>query len=80
MRVLSIKLMLAAVLMAFLPLVASADTGFYQGAIFGVGTDGGTLLVADDAHGVVNGDDGSLIAALPGVTERCADSRTTARI
>ena len=45
MRVLSIKLMLAAVLMAFLPLVASADTGFYQGAIFGVGTDGGTRRV-----------------------------------
>jgi len=70
MRFLSIKLVLAAGLLALVPFVASADTGFYQGAIFGVSTGAdGTLLVADDSQGVVNGDDGSLIAALPGVTD-----------
>jgi hypothetical protein len=69
MRFLAIKLLLGAALLAAVPMVASADSSFYQGPIFGIDTANGTLVVADSAQGIVNGDDGALIAALPGISD-----------
>ena len=44
--------------------------GFYQSPIFGISTaPGGRLLVAESGKGIVDGDDGSLIAALPDVSD-----------
>jgi len=62
-------LVLAAAFM-LLPAAAQANPSFYKGPLFGlaVGSDG-TLVVADSAQGLVNGDNGSLVAALPGVTD-----------
>jgi hypothetical protein len=52
------------------PTAAQADTSFYATPIFGITTaPGNTLLVADTGQGVVNGDTGALVAALPGVTD-----------
>lgn len=55
---------------ALLPMGAHADPSFYQSPIFGIATaPGGKLLVAESGKGIVNGDDGSLIAALPNVSD-----------
>jgi hypothetical protein len=52
------------------PTAAQADASFYATPLFGSATTpDGTLLVADTGQGIVNGDDGSLVAALPGVTD-----------
>jgi hypothetical protein len=52
------------------PTVALAATSFYASPLFGSATTpDGTLLVADTGQGIVNGDDGSLVASLPGVTD-----------
>jgi hypothetical protein len=49
---------------------AQGHPSFYQGPIFGISTSSdGTLLVADSAQGVVDGDTGQLIAALPGIVD-----------
>src|SRR5919198_912157 len=54
---------------------AQADTGFYKAPLFGITvTPGNTLLVADAGQGIVNGDTGALVAALPGVTDVAARS------
>lgn len=62
---------LAAVMgLLLVPTTASADPGFYTGAIFGVATgNDGRLLVADYFTGVVDGDTGELIAELPFVSD-----------
>ena len=52
------------------PAAAEADTGFYESPLFGIAAaPDGSLLVADAGQGIVDADDGSLIAALPGVTD-----------
>ena len=52
------------------PTAAQADPSFYKTPLFGSAkTPNGTLLVADAGQGVVNGDTGALVAALPGVTD-----------
>jgi hypothetical protein len=49
---------------------AQGAPDFYVGPIFGISTGSdGTLLVADSAQGVVNGDTGQLIAPLPGIVD-----------
>jgi hypothetical protein len=49
---------------------AQGDPAFYAGPIFGISTvSDGTLLVADSAQGVVDGDTGQLIASLPGIVD-----------
>src|ERR687887_101918 len=54
---------------------AQADTGFYKAPLFGITvTPGNTLLVADAGQGIVNGDTGALLTALPGVTDVAARS------
>jgi hypothetical protein len=55
--------------LVLVPTAAQADPSFYEGPIFGTTTSGSTLLVADAARGVVNGDTGALVAALPGVDD-----------
>lgn len=59
----------AVVALALVPTAAQADPSFYEGPIFGSTTSGSTLLVADAGRGVVNGDSGALVAALPGVDD-----------
>lgn len=55
---------------ALIPIVGNADSSFYETPIFGVATaPDGSLLVADAGQGIVDADDGSLIASLPGVTD-----------
>ncbi len=55
---------------ALIPMGANASPSFYQTPLFGISTvPGGRLLVADSGQGIVNADDGSLVAALPGVTD-----------
>jgi hypothetical protein len=55
---------------ALIPLVGSANSGFYQTPLFGIQTmPDGSLLVADAGQGIVDADDGSLIAQLPGVSD-----------
>jgi hypothetical protein len=49
---------------------AQGHPSFYQGPIFGISTGSdGTLLIADWAQGVVDGDTGQLIVALPGIAD-----------
>jgi hypothetical protein len=61
---------LAALAVAVLvPTAAQADPSFYASPIFGSTTSGSTLLVADAGRGVVNGDTGALVAALPGIDD-----------
>jgi hypothetical protein len=68
-----VKLGLVAALVAGLVLVptaAQADPSFYKTPLFGsTTTPNGTLLVADAGQGIVDGDDGTLVAQLPGVTD-----------
>jgi hypothetical protein len=53
-----------------IPTAAQADISFYESPLFGITTaPGDTLLVADAGQGIVNGDTGALVAALPGVTD-----------
>jgi hypothetical protein len=60
----------AASVFVLVPTAAQADTSFYDSPIFGATTaPGDTLLVADAGQGIVNGDTGALVAALPGVTD-----------
>ncbi len=64
--------LLAAVVAGFVlvPAAALADPSFYKTPLFGSATTpDGTLLVADAGQGIVDGDDGSLVASLPGVTD-----------
>lgn len=60
-----------AIIVAFvLPSVANADSEFYESPIFGIApASEGRLLVADTGQGIVDADDGSLVASLPGVTD-----------
>jgi hypothetical protein len=52
------------------PTAAQADPAFYQGPPFGITTaPNGSLVVADGAQGVVNGDTGALLAPLPGIND-----------
>ncbi len=65
-------LLLLAVLAGFVlvPAAAQADPSFYETPLFGIATaPGGSLLVADAGQGIVNGDNGALVAALPGVAD-----------
>jgi len=55
--------------LVLVPTAAQADPSFYEGPIFGSTTAGSSLLVADAGRGVVNGDNGALVAALPGVDD-----------
>ena len=55
--------------LVLVPTAAQADRSFYEGPIFGSTTAGSSLLVADAGRGVVNGDNGALVAALPGVDD-----------
>ena len=60
------------------PTAALADPSFYKTPLFGsTTTPDGTLLVADAGQGIVDGDDGSLVAALPGVTDMAALTDTS---
>lgn len=62
----------AAVLAAavLVPGVANANSGFYEGPMFGIdAAPGGQLLVADAGKGIVDADTGAVVAALPGVTD-----------
>ena len=61
--------MVAAVAFVLVPTAAQADPSFYESPIFGATTSGSTLLVADAGRGVVNGDTGALVAALPGISD-----------
>jgi hypothetical protein len=66
------RLLLLAVVAGFVlvPTAAQADPSFYKTPLFGSATTpNGTLLVADAGQGIVNGDTGALVAALPGVTD-----------
>ena len=64
----------AAVAFVLVPTAAQADPSFYESPIFGATTAGSTLLVADAGQGIVNGDTGALVAALPGATDVAARS------
>lgn len=59
----------AAVAIVLVPTAAQANPSFYESPIFGSTTAGSTLLVADAGRGIVNGDTGALVAALPGATD-----------
>lgn len=49
---------------------ATAAPSFYASPLFGITTaSDGSLLVADGGQGIVNGDTGALVAALPGVQD-----------
>ena len=76
-----IKLGLLAALVAgvvLVPTAALADASFYKAPLFGsTTTPDGTLLVADAGQGIVDGDDGTLVAALPGVTDVAAITDTS---
>ncbi len=65
---------LAAAAFVLVPTAAQADPSFYVGPIFGTTTAGSTLLVADAGKGIVNGDSGALVAALPAVNDVAARS------
>lgn len=53
-----------------LPAAAQADPSFYSSPLFGIAAaPGDHLLVADSGQGVVDADDGSLVAGLPNVTD-----------
>jgi hypothetical protein len=55
---------------ALVPTAAQADPSFYKTPLFGISAGpGGSLLVADAGQGIVDADDGTLIAALPGVQD-----------
>src|SRR5437764_2833625 len=59
--------------LVLVPTAAQANPSFYATPLFGITTaSDGRLLVADSGQGIVNGDDGSLVAALPGVTDVAA--------
>jgi hypothetical protein len=68
-RTTRIAIAVAIVALALVPTAAQADTAFYESPIFGLTTDGTSLLVADAGRGVVNGDTGVLVAALPGISD-----------
>jgi hypothetical protein len=56
--------------LVLVPTAAQADPSFYESPLFGSAvTPNGTLLVADTGQGIVDGDDGSLVAALPGISD-----------
>ena len=56
--------------LALVPAMGNADSSFYETPLFGVATaPDGSLIVADAGQGLVDADDGSLIASLPGVTD-----------
>lgn len=61
--------MVVVVAFVLVPTAAQADPSFYESPIFGSTTAGSTLLVADAGRGVVNGDTGALVAALPGISD-----------
>ena len=68
----------AVVAFVFVPTAAQADPSFYATPLFGsTTTPNGTLLVADTGQGIVNGDDGTLVAQLPGVTDVAAITDTS---
>jgi hypothetical protein len=72
--------LLLALVAAFVlvPTAAQADPSFYATPLFGsTTTPDGTLLVADAGQGIVDGDDGSVVAPLPGVTDVAAISNTS---
>lgn len=53
-----------------LPTAAQADPSFYATPLFGIAAaPGNHLLVADAGQGIVDADDGSLVAALPNVAD-----------
>jgi len=55
------------------PTTAQADTSFYESPLFGItAKPNGVLLVADSGQGIVNGDTGALVAALPAATDVAA--------
>ena len=65
-------LLLLAVLAGFVlvPAAAQADPSFYDSPLFGLATaPDGSLLVADYPNGIVDGDTGALVAALPEVQD-----------
>jgi len=65
----------AAAAFVLVPTAAQADTSFYETPLFGITTaPGNVLLVADAGQGIVNGDTGALVAALPGATDVAARS------
>jgi hypothetical protein len=58
---------------ALVPTAAQADTTFYESPLFGItAKPNGVLLVADSGQGIVNGDTGALVAALPAATDVAA--------
>lgn len=64
-------LMLAALAgFALVPTAAQADPSFYDSPLFGLAKgDHGSLVVADYPRGIVNGDTGALVAALPQIQD-----------
>jgi hypothetical protein len=69
-RVLALLVLIVVAGLALAPKVGKADSSFYQSPIFGITTaDHGRLFVADFGRGIVNADDGSLFASLPGVVD-----------
>jgi hypothetical protein len=55
------------------PTAAQADPSFYESPLFGItAKPNGVLLVADSGQGIVNGDTGALVAALPAATDVAA--------
>jgi hypothetical protein len=68
-RTTRIASVVALVAFALVPTAAQADPSFYESPIFGSTTAGSSLLVADAGRGVVNGDSGALVAALPGISD-----------
>lgn len=55
---------------ALVPMGANADPSYYETPLFGLTTTAdGRLLVADAGQGIVDADNGSLLASLPGVTD-----------
>ena len=69
MRLSRLGAMVAVVAFVLVPTAAQADPSSYGSPIFGATTSGSTLLVADAGRGVVNGDSGALVAALPGISD-----------
>jgi hypothetical protein len=64
--------------LVLVPTAAQADSSFYATPLFGSAiTPDGTLLVADAGQGIVDGDDGTLVASLPGVTDVAAITNTS---
>lgn len=73
-RISRIAAAVAAVAFVLVPTAAQADPSFYESPIFGITTTSSSLLVADAGRGIVNGDTGALVAALPGATDVAARS------